>query len=155
MITLRKVGPRDRTLLFNLLQKYLSEMMCFYPEPVEDDGNYDYPYFDAYFTDHDRDAYIILYYDVIAGFAMVNRHSCVGDPIDHAVAEFFVLPAHRRHEIGLCAARLLFRMYPGRWEVKYHQQNEGAAAFWKRAIERFNPAHRLLPSKEAVYSFTV
>ena len=155
MTTLRKVTPADRTLLFNLLQKYLCEMTRYYPDPVDDDGTIDYPYFDAYFTDDDRAAYILLSNGQIAGFAMVNRHSCIGETIDHAMAEFFVLPSHRRNGVARDAVKLLLPLHPGRWEIKYHLRNEGAAAFWQEAVRCFAPAHRLLPEEEAVYFFTV
>jgi predicted acetyltransferase len=54
-------------------------------------------------------------------------------PLDHAVAEFFVLRKYRRARVGTRAALALFQKYPGRWEVPFTWYNQPALAFWRRA----------------------
>ena len=39
---------------------------------------------------------------------MLNRHSCLGETVDHALAEFTIFPMYRRQHLGLEAARMLF-----------------------------------------------
>ena len=40
-----------------------------------------------------------------AGFVLVNRWSALDQPLDYAVAEFFVLRKYRRAGVGTCSAR--------------------------------------------------
>jgi predicted acetyltransferase len=41
---------------------------------------------------------------------------------------------HRRGGIGTAAARQIFSLYPGRWEVAVARRNLGALPFWRQAI---------------------
>ena len=68
MIELRKVKTEDRDLLWNINQKYLYEMTNFYDDPMDEDGNYHYGYFDEYFTDPKRTAYFLYHDDTLVGF---------------------------------------------------------------------------------------
>jgi len=52
-------------------------------------------------------------------------------PLDHAVAEFFVLCKYRRARVGTRAALFIFRRYPGRWELPVAWYNPPALAFWR------------------------
>ena len=70
----------------------------------------------------------------LAGFALINAHSHRGVPIDHAVAEFFILRQHRRAGVGRRAAQAMFRRYPGRWELAIAKVNTAAHAFWPRTV---------------------
>ena len=45
-----------------------------------------------------------------------------------------VLPKYRRGGIGTTAAREVFAMFPGRWDVHQIAGNDGATAFWRNAI---------------------
>jgi hypothetical protein len=54
MITLQKVQEKDRELIWNINQKYLYEMTSFYDDPMDENGNSHYGYFDEYFTDPRR-----------------------------------------------------------------------------------------------------
>ncbi len=74
----------------------------------------------------------------IAGFALVNRWSALGQPLDHAVAEFFVLRKYRRAGVGTRAAHLVFRRMRGRWEVPIAAYNQEAVPFW-RSVARSLP----------------
>ena len=49
MLSLKKVQNKDRDLLWNINQKYLYEMTNFYDDPMDENGNYHYGYFDEYF----------------------------------------------------------------------------------------------------------
>ncbi len=67
-------------------------------------------------------------------FALVNAHSWRGEPIDHAMAEFFMLRQHRRSGLGRRAAQAVFSRFPGRWELAIAKANTAAHAFWPRTV---------------------
>ncbi|HUO11913.1 MAG TPA: GNAT family N-acetyltransferase [Caulobacteraceae bacterium] len=68
------------------------------------------------------------------GFALLNDEPHSGLPVDHSVAEFFVMRKHRRAGVGHEAAERLFRGSPGRWEAAVMRKNIGAQAFWRRVV---------------------
>lgn len=149
----RLVTAEEKTLLYNLLQKYLYEMTTYYADDLDESGNYPYPYFDAYFTDRDRRALLLLEDGRLVGFALLNRHSEIGREIDYGMAEFSILPKERGRGLGLCAARSLFEGYPGRWEVKYSAANLAGKSLWSRAAEPYGPQKTVLPTGEEVLAF--
>lgn len=48
------------------------------------------------------------------------------------MAEFFVVRAVRRQQVGHEAMLQLFGMHPGRWEIAFQEANTGSARFWRR-----------------------
>lgn len=149
----RPITAEEKPLLYHLLQKYLYEMTNYYEDDLDEMGNYPYPYFDAYFTDRTRQAFLFLEGDKVIGFALLNRHSELGREIDHAVAEFCILPKYRRDHAGMRAVQLLFKKFPGRWEVKYAAANLPAVHLWHRATELYGPEKHFLPCGEEVLTF--
>ena len=101
MLSWRPVAQTDRQRLWNLFQKYLYEMTNYYDHELDGEGNYRYGYFDRYFEEPDREALFLWDGDTLVGFAMLNRHSCLGETVDHALAEFTIFPMYRRQHLGL------------------------------------------------------
>lgn len=153
MMELQRITEKEKMLLYHLLQKYLYEMTRFYEDDLDEEGNYPYPYFEDYFFDPDRRAYLIRKEGAIAGFALLNRHSELGREVDWAMAEFCILPRYRREHLGLEAARRLFAGHPGRWEVKYATANSAGKRLWSRAAESYEPEKVTLPNGEEVLVF--
>ena len=77
MISLKIVKETERDLLWNINQKYLYEMTNFYDDPMDENGNYHYGYFDEYFIDPKRVAYFIYNDERLIGFAMLNPYSYI------------------------------------------------------------------------------
>ncbi len=50
------------------------------------------------------------------------------------MAEFFVMRKYRRGGVGGEAARAVFAMFPGEWQVRQIRRNEAAIKFWRAAI---------------------
>ena len=69
----------------------------------------------------------------------MHQWSALEQPLDHAVAEFFVLRKYRRARVGTRAALSIFRRYPGRWEVGVAWYNPPALAFWRKVTEEAAP----------------
>ncbi|WP_374574162.1 GNAT family N-acetyltransferase [Phenylobacterium sp.] len=126
-------------------------------EPARAKGSpCDDPWFDAYWIEPERIPLWILADGERAGFALVNRVSPSGLGCDRAVAEFCVLPEHRRAGVGLAAARALFGRYEGVWELKVHRANAPGLAFWEKAIGAEAPAYHdvLERPDEVIHRFT-
>jgi predicted acetyltransferase len=96
---------------------------------VESDGRFGYPYLDLYWTpDEDRHPFLIEVDGRIGGCVLVRG----GSP--HRMAEFFVLQKFRRQAVGTVAAREVFGLFPGPWEVTWWVDNEDAGKFWHSAV---------------------
>ncbi|MBQ6645817.1 MAG: GNAT family N-acetyltransferase [Clostridia bacterium] len=155
-IRLVPVRLRDRTLLWNLFQKFLYEMTNFYDNEFDEEGNLHYGHFDSYFEGKpDRRALFLYENETMVGFAMLNRFSHIGAELDWALAEFTVFPRFRRHHLALQATRKLFKEYPGRWEIKYNEKNQAAKALWNKVTADNNPQTTRLNEFETVLDFMV
>ena len=155
MLRLVPVTPGQRTLLYNLNQKYLYEMTNYYPDPLDEEGNLHYGHFEEYFTDPRREALFLYDEGALVGFAMVIPYSNFGGGTDHVMAEFTVFPMYRRRGLAARAAEAIFEGRPGRWEVKFNEKNAAARALWTRATARYMPEARRFSEDETVLCFEV
>ena len=75
-IVLERVKSERRDTLFRLLQYSLFEESLTDLNEMNEDALFDYPWFDAYFTEPQREAYFIRSQDSkkLLGFAMVREH---------------------------------------------------------------------------------
>ena len=153
MVTLREVREEDRQLLWNLNQKYLYEMTQYYHNEMDEEGNIICGYFERYFTDPERKAFLIESGGIVSGFAFIHPYSLIKGNPDHTMAEFTVFPAYRGKHIGEAAVREIFSMFPGRWEIKYHERNLPAKTFWNRMTEAYHPSHVSYSDQETVLVF--
>ena len=121
MIRLQTVQKTDRDLLWNIFQKYMYEMSCIYQDEMDENGNYPYEYFEEYFSDPQRQAYLIYNDNTLIGFAMLCPYSCMegGEP-DHTMAEFTIFPAFRGQHYALEAVKMILENHRGKWEIKYN-----------------------------------
>ena len=154
MIRLIKVQPENRTLLWNIHQKYLHEMTRYYHNEMDENGNYHYGYFDAYFTEPQRKVFLIYSDNALAGFAMVNPYSYIGANPDYVLAEFSIFPAYRNNGLGMQAAKQILEMLPGSWEIKYNNNNSAAKTLWENLASEYCPARHVYNDTETVLAFS-
>src|SRR5680860_306468 len=138
-VALRIASVDDKPTLGNLLHLYLHDMSAFVPTSINSEGRFAYPYLDRYWSEEGeaegRVPFIFTVNGELAGFALKNSHSRLGQPSPmSSVAEFFVLRTRRGQGIGKAAALALFEQFPGRWEVAQLRANEPAHQFWRRVI---------------------
>ena len=153
MIILKKVIEADRDLLWNINQKYLYEMTNFYDDPMDENGNYHYGYFDEYFIDPERVAYFIYNDETLIGFVMINPYSYIGQSPDHVMAEFTIFPQYRRHHYAYDAAMLVLSKHPGKWEIKYNEKNEPAKKLWTKLASHYHYEVVNLTDEEIILVF--
>lgn len=135
-VALEEVLEERRPVLDALLQLYLHDFSEHAPIGTEhgevgEDGRFAYPLFDAYWQEPGRVPLLVRADGRVAGFVLVNRWSALDRPLDHAVAEFFVLRKYRLARVGTRAAIATFRRLPGRWEVPVAPYNQEAKLFWR------------------------
>ncbi len=135
---LKKVTIDDKEILWNLLQLALYDGSFYVDNEVDENGIYEYNWFNNYFTDNDRTAFIIKNENKILGFALINgnlkiAHDCKAQTI----AEFLILPPYRKNHIGKKVAYEIFNMFDGEWEVQPMDNNVGAYQFWRKIIKEY------------------
>lgn len=133
-IVLERAGRESRDTLFRLLQYSLFEESLTDQNEMNNDALFDYPWFEAYFTEPEREAYLIREYETekLLGFAMVRKN----EDKRYSIAEFLVVPKYRRKGVGMQAAQACFALHEGPWEVKPAYGSESARLFWQRVIQR-------------------
>lgn len=135
-LSVSRAQAEDRAVVGNLLQLYLHDSSEYQDGAgIGADGLFAYPHFDSYWCgDPARSVHILRVEGALAGFAFVNDWSPSGQGVDHGLAEFFVLRAHRRSGVGWEAASRLFEALPGVWEVAVSGPNVPAVNFWRTAL---------------------
>ena len=137
-IKIESIKQEEKELLWKLLQLALYDGSFYVDNQINDAGEFEYNWFDCYFTDNDRFAYLIKCDKNIAGFALVNgnlkiKHDCNAQTI----AEFLILPQYRKRQIGKKAAHMIFDKFDGVWEVQPMDNNDGAYKFWEKIIKEY------------------
>lgn len=153
MIRLQAVREEERERFWNINQKYLYEMTSFYPDEMDEQGNYHYEHFEAYFVEPERKAFFIFDDEKMIGFVMMNPYSAIGHHPDYTIAEFTIFPSCRRRHYAFDAAKLILSSYHGQWEIKYHEKNVGAKKLWTAVTAGYNPAVYRLSEEETVLAF--
>ena len=135
-MTAAGAGDHDRlTALFGLYVYDFSEILGL---DVGEDGRFDVPALERWWTEPGRHAFLIRVDAKLAGFALVAERSRLTDREGvHDMAEFFVVRRHRRRGVGVHAAHSLFDRFRGPWEVRQRPENVEATAFWRRVVARY------------------
>ena len=137
-VILEQVPYRSKQVLHHLLQLYLYEFTEYCPDDVNDEGVFEYKYFDAYWEEPDRTPFFVRVNGTLAGFVLVNTHTySYPEGEAHAIAEFFVMKQYRRKGVGKAAAFAVFDLFPGKWEVFETNTNVPAQQFWKSVISAY------------------
>ncbi len=129
------VTDADRAVVERMFVFYLHDMSAFTRHASAAEGHLEpYPWLPRYWTDADRQAYLIDLQGHTVGFVFVRtlEEPCA---CDHEVAEFYVMPRFRGLGLGRSAAQQVFGQARGRWRVAQLATNTPAIAFWRRVIE--------------------
>lgn len=94
--------------------------------------------------------FLIKINEKFGGFVLI-RHCCEYHNFEkpHCIAEFFVMKKYRRQGIGKYAARIIFEMFEGNWEVCCWGKNLWHKNFWKKPLLSIQTKHiKHLQAKE-------
>ncbi|WP_317259305.1 GNAT family N-acetyltransferase [Paenibacillus baimaensis] len=135
---LEKVAYGQKSVLRQLMELYKYDFSEYELDDVNEQGYYDYPYLDHYWTEDGRYAFFIRVDGKLAGFALVRalRVDTEGNTI-YSIAEFFVMKKFRRMGIGSEVAISLFDMFPGIWRVGQIENNASSQLFWRKVISEY------------------
>ena len=132
-ITIEVATEETAPVLAGLLESYVEELSGIFAIRPGADGRFVYDRLPLYWSNPETHfAFYISVRGQAVGFALVTRGSPVtDDPETQDVAEFYVLPSHRRAGVGRGAAFLLWDRLPGHWVVRVSEANQGALHFWE------------------------
>ena len=133
-IQLVRVEEAHKSVLRQLMELYNHDFSEFTKEDVDEHGFYGYSYLDHYWTEDDRHPFFIKVDGCFAGFVLVKKTAC-GKA--NTIAEFFVMRKHRKLGVGKIAAKLVFDLFKGAWEVRVLNVNTLALPFWRRVIDEY------------------
>ena len=131
-----KVKESEKDELYRLLQYALYDGSQYIDNEINEEGVFEYKWFDNYFTDDNRDAYFIKDGNKFLGMVMVNENLKFNNS-GKCIAEFLIMPQYRRKHIGKRVAYDIFEMYKGDWEVQPMENNPNAYSFWKNIITEY------------------
>ena len=138
VIRLERATHDQEPVLQNLVQFYTHDFSEYWAGTqrgdLQPDGRFA-PYPLAEYWESERCAASLIYCDsALAGFVLVNDHGHTGQPVDHNMAEFFVVRKYRSRGVGREAAEQVFAARPGVWEVAVARKNVPALSFWRRVV---------------------
>ena len=132
-------GAAEKEILNNLMKFYQYDFTEFGGDEVNKQGTFDYPYFELYWQESNRDPYLIKYKENIAGFCFVNDVSLTGAKNCKSIAEFFILRYLRHKGIASAAAKGIISLYPScLWEISQTYKNIYAQKFWLQFVSSFS-----------------
>jgi predicted acetyltransferase len=133
-VELRKARKHDVPVLRRLMQLYLYDFAAIDGWTIHADGLYGDANIEGYWTDRRRTSFLLYADGALAGFVLVRDGAHFAGDGTREISEFFVLRRHRRQGVGAEAARQVFDMYPGKWELTQITSNVTAQAFWRQVI---------------------
>lgn len=145
-----KVYCDEKEILQNLLQLYCYEWSQYDKLDVNKFGLYEYELLD-YWTEEKHYPFFIKVDGKLAGFILVDNCFDICKDYDFAMSEFFVMHKYRTAGIGKYAAKIIFDMFHGKWELKRHPKNTAAVYFWDKIIDEYtNGKFKIIKSCQEV-----
>jgi predicted acetyltransferase len=128
-ITITPVNNTEKQILANMTFDYQSEM--FNSKRIEP-----YKHLESYFEQKQRYPLFITLEKNIVGFVLVNDHVLI-EPSAKNMAEFYIIKNSRNNGIGRVAAKLVFDLFPGYWEVRQMSKYMKPVRFWRNVIANY------------------
>ena len=136
-VELIEAGPEHQRSLENLLELYIHDFSEFVSVDVREDGRFGYPDLPLYWSEPLRKPFLATIERKLAGFALVTRGPGLSDGSEAwDMAEFFVLRRYRHRGVGAELAQKIWRVLPGKWQIRVRSNNLPALNFWESAITK-------------------
>lgn len=134
-IHVTRAREAERVLLQRMLELYQHDLSDIWDQDLDANGEYGYA-LDRYWNDPACTPYIIRIGDQAAGFALVdNKIKIPGGTF--WMDQFFIAKKYRGQGVGAIAARRVFALHAGEWQVGQMTANYAAQVFWRRVIGEF------------------
>lgn len=130
-------SPDHRDVIQNLMQFYIYDFTEYLGHDVEADGLFKaYADLDEYWIEGTgKYPYMIKRDGKLAGFILVNEITT--DKKYFSIAEFFIMRKYRRSGIGKPAAKQIFDLHKGDWQVHQREINLPAWKFWINVMREY------------------
>ena len=140
-MTLEPASVNDYQMIKNIARFYIYDLSKECGHISDDwclpqDGLFESFDFKNYFEENTRKAYLVKVYNDVAGFIFLNQAVTCKDS-DWNIGEFFILDRYQRHGVGKIAAKKIWQLHPGKWEVSVIPENNSALKFWENTISKF------------------
>jgi len=139
-IEIIQVDKAHSSVLRQLMELYDYDFSEFTKEDVNAHGFYGYGYLDRYWAEETRHPFFIIVDGNYAGFVLVDKfHGCkyTKNENAHSMGEFFVMRKYQRMNVGNFAAKTVFDLFKGEWEVRVLHVNKPALPFWHKVINEY------------------
>ncbi len=134
-IRIDPILPEQKPVFIQMMELYLYDFSEFSEDDINESGYFGYPHIDDYWKEEGRHPFFIRADGQLAGLVLVRcccEHHQMADP--HNIAEFFVMKKYRRKGVGRAAARKVFNLFSGGWEISCWMKNQPAQKFWSRVV---------------------
>lgn len=133
-----KVSLVEEPILGNLLKMYCYEWSQYNKFDVNDKGEYEFEHHLSDYLDKKNHYPFFLKVDgILAGFILIDDDFVLHKNYDYAMGEFFVMYKYRREGVGRYAAKAIFDMFHGKWEIGRHPHNAGSVKFWDSVLSEY------------------
>lgn len=133
-----KVPVEEKAILKNLLKMYCYEWSQYNKFDVNDKGEYEFEYHISDYWDKEKHyPFFVKVNGILAGFVLIDDDFVLHPNYDYSMGEFFILHKYRRSGVGRYAAKAVFDMFRGEWEIGEHPDNISSIRFWDSIINEY------------------
>lgn len=137
-VELIEAGPEYQRSLENLLELYIHDFSEFVSVDVREDGRFGYPDLPLYWREPRRRPFLARIEGKLAGFALVTQGRGMSEDSEvWDMVDFFILRRYRHRGVGAELAEKIWRLHPGKWQIRVRWNNLPALKFWESAIAKF------------------
>ena len=68
------------------------------------------------------------------GFFIISTSPFTHPDVNYRLRDFFIINKYRKKNIGEQVATMIFKEFPGIWELGWLKQNSAAESFWKKIV---------------------
>ena len=135
-VKLDPITQEQAATLQNMVELYAHDFSEHVPLDLKANGRFDVSIGELWWCTEDHYPFFLRWREKLVGFALVRKGSRVTGAVDAMdVAEFFVIRGARGKKAGRSAAHMLFKAFPGPWEIRVRQANLPARRFWSGCVE--------------------
>ena len=137
-IKLEPIKIEQKSVFVQMMELYNYDFSEFSGDDINEYGYFGYSRIDDYWNEEGRYPFFIRADGKLAGLILIRSCSEYNDiPDPHNIAEFFVMKKYRGKGVGKTAAKMIFDMFRGGWEVSYWKNNIPAKHFWENVISEY------------------
>ena len=137
-IEISKIPVEEKAILQNLVKMYCYEWSQYNKYDVNDQGEYTFEsHISDYWCKERHYPFFIKVDGILAGFILIDNDFVLHPDYDYSMSEFFVMYKYRQSGVGRYAAKTVFDMFHGKWELGRHPHNIASVKFWDNVVNEY------------------